>query len=59
MCEMQISQISDDMLKVDFDSARIVYNRFVSALSFKPTIATVLSPDVFSVTSPIDLTQAL
>ena len=26
--------------------ARIVFNRFVSAISFKPTIATVLSPDV-------------
>jgi len=41
----QIAQISDDILKVDFDAARIIYNRFVSALSFRPTVATILSPD--------------
>ena len=46
-----MSQIADDVLKVDFDSARIVYNRFVSAMSFRPTIATVLSPDVLQLPS--------
>jgi hypothetical protein len=25
---------------------RVIYNKFVSAISYKPTIATVLSPDV-------------
>ena len=34
------------LLKTEFDTARVVYNRFVSAISQKPTIATVLSPDV-------------
>ena len=34
------------VLKTEFDSARILYNRFVSAIAQKPTIATVLSPDV-------------
>jgi len=34
------------LLKTEFDSARILYNRFVSAIAQKPTIATVLSPDV-------------
>lgn len=38
-------QITDDILKVDFDAARILYNKFVSAMSFKPTIVTALSPD--------------
>lgn len=34
------------LLKTEFDTARIIYNRFVSAIAQKPTIATVLSPDV-------------
>lgn len=34
------------LLKTEYDTTRIVYNRFVSAISQKPTIATVLSPDV-------------
>jgi hypothetical protein len=38
------------VLKTEFDSARILYNRFVSAIAQKPTIATVLSPDVSSST---------
>lgn len=38
-------QITDDILKVDFDAARILYNKFVSAMSFKPTMVTALSPD--------------
>ena len=43
---MQICQISEELLKTEYDALRIVYNRFGSAVSFKPTIATVLSPDV-------------
>ena len=34
------------LLKTEYDTGRIVFNRFVSAISQKPTIATVLSPDV-------------
>jgi len=41
-------QIADDILKIDFDAARIVFNRFVSAISFKPTITTVVPPDVIT-----------
>ena len=33
------------MLKTEYDAARVLFNRFHSAISFKPTIATVLSPD--------------
>lgn len=36
--------VADILLKTEFDAARLVFNRFVSAISFKPTIATVLSP---------------
>lgn len=43
---LQICAISEDLLKTEYDALRIVYNRFGSAVSFKPTIATVLSPDV-------------
>lgn len=42
----EASLIAEELLKTEFDSARIVYNRFVTAIAQKPTIATVLSPDV-------------
>lgn len=32
-------------MKTEYDAARIIFNRFHSAISFKPTVATVLSPD--------------
>lgn len=38
--------IVEDILKTEFDVIRIIYNRFFSAISFKPTIATCLAPDV-------------
>lgn len=41
----QIAMVAEDLLKTEYDAVRVVYNRFVSAISFKPTIATVLSPD--------------
>lgn len=41
----QVSQISEDILKSDFDAAQIIFNRFVNSISFKPTIATILAPD--------------
>jgi len=39
------SMLAEDLLKCDADVTRIVYNRFVSAISYKPTIATVLSAE--------------
>ena len=38
--------LSEDLLKSQPDAIRIVFNRFVSAISYKPTIATVLSAEV-------------
>lgn len=32
-------------MKTEYDAVRIIFNRFQSAIAFKPTIATVLSPD--------------
>lgn len=37
------SMLSEDLLKSNPDAIRIIFNRFVSAISYKPTIATVLS----------------
>lgn len=43
----QISVIADDILKnVEFDALRIVFNKFQSVVSFLPTAATVLSPEI-------------
>lgn len=41
----QASSIAEEILATEYDATRIIYNRFFSAISFKPTIATVLSPD--------------
>jgi F-type H+-transporting ATPase subunit gamma len=38
------SAVAEILLKTEYDAARIVFNRFVSAIAFKPTVATVLSP---------------
>lgn len=38
--------LSEDLLKTEPDVIRIVFNRFMSAISYKPTIATVLSAEV-------------
>lgn len=43
---IQASSVAEELLKTEYDAARVIYNRFHSAISFKPTIATVLSPDV-------------
>lgn len=40
----QASAIAEEVLKTEYDKSQIVFNRFVSAVSFKPTIATVMSP---------------
>ncbi|KAK9810544.1 hypothetical protein WJX72_012548 [[Myrmecia] bisecta] len=41
----QASTVAEDLLKTEYDAARILFNRFGSAISFMPTVATVLSPD--------------
>ncbi|GJP40472.1 hypothetical protein CLOM_g152, partial [Closterium sp. NIES-68] len=42
----QTSMIVDEILKnVEFDAARIIYNRFNSVVAFVPTVSTVLSPE--------------
>ncbi|KAL5746713.1 hypothetical protein ACOSP7_023685 [Xanthoceras sorbifolium] len=43
----QVSVLADDILKnVEFDALRIVFNKFQSVVSFLPTMATILSPEV-------------
>lgn len=43
----QVSVLADDILKnVEFDALRIVFNKFQSVVSFMPTMATILSPEV-------------
>jgi F-type H+-transporting ATPase subunit gamma len=41
----QVCAIAEEVLKTEYDVTRVIFNRFVSAISYKPTIATVLSPD--------------
>lgn len=41
----QACSIAEEVLKTEYDTARIIFNRFVSAIAYKPTIATVLSPN--------------
>lgn len=43
---VQASMIAEELLKHNPDVVRIVYNKFRSAISFKPTVATVLLPEV-------------
>lgn len=39
------SSIAEEILKTEFDAARVIFNRFGSAIAFKPTISTVVSPE--------------
>jgi len=39
------SAIAEEMLQKNYSSCRIVFNRFKSAISFQPTVATVLSQE--------------
>nr|BAU68121.1 mitochondrial ATP synthase gamma subunit [Ulva compressa] len=39
------SAVSEEILKTEYDSVRLMYTSFKSAISFKPTIATILSPE--------------
>lgn len=41
----QASLIAEELLKSDPAAVKVIYNKFRSAISFKPTIATVLSPE--------------
>lgn len=42
--------MADDILKnVEFDALRLVFNKFQSVVSFLPTTATILSPEVTSI----------
>ena len=43
---LQAAAIADELLRTEYDACRVIFNRFQSAIAFKPTIATVLSPDV-------------
>jgi F-type H+-transporting ATPase subunit gamma len=46
MCHpAQASAVSEEILKTEYDSVRLLYNSFKSAISFKPTISTILSPE--------------
>ncbi|XP_030939053.1 ATP synthase subunit gamma, mitochondrial-like [Quercus lobata] len=43
----QVSVLADDILKnVEYDALRVVFNKFQSVVSFIPTTATVLSPEI-------------
>ncbi|KAK9278096.1 hypothetical protein L1049_027654 [Liquidambar formosana] len=43
----QVSVLADDILKnVEYDALRIIFNKFQSVVSFIPTMATILSPEV-------------
>ncbi|XP_062205801.1 ATP synthase subunit gamma, mitochondrial-like isoform X2 [Phragmites australis] len=43
----QTAVLADDILKnVEFDALRLVFNKFHSVISFKPTMTTILSPEV-------------
>jgi hypothetical protein len=43
---LQASLIAEELLRHNPEVVRIVYNKFRSAISFKPTLATVLMPEV-------------
>ncbi|XP_066388494.1 ATP synthase subunit gamma, mitochondrial-like [Miscanthus floridulus] len=43
----QIAVLADDILKnVEYDALRVIFNKFHSVISFKPTVVTILSPEV-------------
>ncbi|CAM6101873.1 unnamed protein product [Calypogeia fissa] len=45
----QVSMIADEILKkVEFDAIYLVYNKFQSVVSFLPTVATILSPEILA-----------
>lgn len=45
----EISMVADEILKnVEFDTIKMVYNKFASVVSFLPTVATILSPELIT-----------
>lgn len=42
----QAANVAEEILKTEYDAVRLVFNRFRSAISYLPTIATVVSPEV-------------
>jgi F-type H+-transporting ATPase subunit gamma len=42
---LQASSVAEEVLKTEYDSVRLLYNSFKSAISFKPTVCTILSPE--------------
>ena len=42
----QASTIAEELLKYNPDSVRVLFNKFYSAISFKPTVSTILTPEV-------------
>jgi F0F1-type ATP synthase gamma subunit len=45
-CCGQASIIAEEVLKQNPEAIRIIYNKFKSAINFKPSIATILSAEV-------------
>ncbi|MCO5585856.1 hypothetical protein L7F22_039789 [Adiantum nelumboides] len=44
-----ISMIADEIMKnVEFDVIRVVYNKFASVVSFLPSVATIMSPEIIA-----------
>lgn len=41
----QASLIAEELLKYNPEAIRVLYNKFGSAISFKPTVATVMTPE--------------
>ena len=41
----QAAAVCETLLRTEYDAVRLVFNRFCSAISYKATVATVLSPD--------------
>ncbi|KDD73453.1 ATP synthase [Helicosporidium sp. ATCC 50920] len=39
------SALADEIVGTEYDVARVIYNRFVSAINYKVTVATILSPN--------------
>lgn len=50
------SSVAEEVLKTEYDSVRLLYNTFKSAMSFKPTIATILSPETLDKSDAIAAT---
>jgi len=44
----QVSLMADELLKHKADVTRVVFNQFKSAISFQPTVSTVMSAEVGS-----------